>query len=228
MEENIFTRLEKLHAKSIGLVHQFEGLPEKDMKRKHIEALSSQIATSLITLKICFTFVQTNNEDFKRLMNNDNKQIDNYIHTFKQSIIEAILDTALFQTELVFRILYSKLTNENPTQEGNINKIIATLFEDIENNWKKEEAKLLVLFWTMRNTIHTGGIFYKKPEGYSLTYKGNDYKFEFMKSFQFLADNNILDLFSDFLDSLDFLFKSQKIEALGYIEHPSFFALGYV
>lgn len=210
MEKNIFTRLEELHAKSMDLVHQFEGLPDKDIKRKHIEALSSQIATSLITLKICFKFTETNKEDFEKLLNNDQTQIDNYIHTFKQSIIEAILDTALFQTELVLRTLYSKLTGENPTKEGNINKIIATLFEDVENNWQKEEAKLLVLFWTMRNTIHTGGIYYKKPEGYSLTYKGKEYKFEFMKSFQFLADNHILDLFSDFLDSISYLFKSKK------------------
>ena len=205
MEKNIFTRLGELHVKSIGLVHQFKGLLVKDIKRKHIEALSSQIATSLITLKICFRFTETNKKDFEKLLNNDNKQVENYIHTFKQSIIDAILDTALFQSELVLRFLYSKLTGENLTKEANINKIIATLFEDDENNWQKEEAKLLVLFWTMRNTIHTGGIYYKKPEGYNLTYKGKEYKFEFMKSFQFLENNHVIDLLSDFLDSLDYL-----------------------
>ncbi len=120
------------------------------------------------------------------------------------------------------------MTGENPTKEGNINKIIATLFEDVENNWQKEESKLLVLFWTMRNTIHTGGIYYKKPEGYSVTYKEKEYKFEFEKSFQFLDDNHILDLLSDFLDSISYLFKSEKITDLGDIEHPSYFALGYV
>lgn len=226
MEKNIFIRLEELHTKSIGLVRQFGELPEKDIKRKHIELVSSQIATSLITLKMCFKFFETNNEDFKRLLNNDNTQIENYIHVFKQSIIEAIIDTLLFQTELVLRILYSKLTGTNPTQERNINRIIAALFEDTENNWQKEEAKLFVLFWTMRNTIHTGGIYYKTENGYSITYKGDDYRFEYGKSFQFLANNNIINLVSDFLDSLNHLFTSQKVKDLGEIDHPSYVALG--
>jgi hypothetical protein len=228
MEKNLFTRLEELHGKSMDLVHKYEGLPDKDIKRKHIEAMSSQIATSLISLKVGFRFTETNKEEFEKLFNGDNKQIENYIHTFKQSIIEAILDTALFQTELVLRILYSKLTGENPSQEGNIQKIIATLFEDVQNNWQKEEAKLFVLFWTMRNTIHTGGIYYKNPNGYSVTYKGKEYKFEFMKAFGFLADSHIMDLLSDFLDSLDYLFSSKIITDLGDIEHPSYHALGYV
>jgi hypothetical protein len=227
LEKNIFTRLEELHGKSVELVHKYEALPEKDIKRKHIEAMSSQIATSLITLKVCFRFTETNKEEFEQLFSKDNTQIENYIHTFKQSIIEAILDTALFQTELVLRVLYSKLTGDNPAQEGNFHKIIAALFGDVQNNWHKEEAKLFVLFWTMRNTIHTGGIYYKNPNGYSVTYKGKEYKFEFMKAFGFLGDNHIMDLLSDFLDGLDYLFSSKIVTDLGDIEHPSYHALGY-
>jgi hypothetical protein len=228
VEKNFFTRLEELHGKSMGLVHKYEALSEKDIKRKHMELMSSQIATSLITLKVCFRFTETNKEEFEHLLNNDNTQIENYIHTFKQSIIEAILDTALFQTELVLRVLYSKLTGENPAQEGNFHKIIATLFDDVQNNWQKDEAKLFVLFWTMRNTIHTGGIYYKNPNGYSVTYKSKEYKFEFMKSFGFLSDNHIMDLLSDFLDSLDYLFSLRIVTDLGAIDHPSYHALGYV
>jgi hypothetical protein len=225
MEKNIFIRLEELHKKSMNLVHKFEALPEKDIKRKHIEAMSSQIATSLISLNVCSRFSETNKKEFEHLLNNDEIQIENFIYTFKQSLIEAILDTALFQTELVLRVLYSKLTGENPAHERNFHKIIATCFEDTQNNWQKEEAKLFVLFWTMRNTVHTGGIYYKSPDGYSITYKGQEYKFEFMKSFSFLLDNHIIDLLSDFLDSLDYLLSSKIITDLGSIEHPSYYAL---
>lgn len=228
MKNNLIIQLEELHRKSLDLFHKFETLSDRDIKRNHILLMSSQIATSLISLKVCFRYSEINKEEFEKLFKGDHTQIENYIHVFKQCIIEAILDTALFQTELVLRVLYSKLTGENPAQEGNIQKIIATLFEDIQNNWQKEEAKLFVLFWTMRNTIHTGGIYYKNPKGYSITYKGNEYKFEFMKSIGFLAKVNITDLLNDFLDSLDYLFSSKKIINLGDIDHPSYHALGYV
>jgi hypothetical protein len=229
MKKDIFSRLDNLHKKSIELVKQFKELPDKDIKRNHIELLSSKIATSLITLKICFQFENTNKEAFAKLLKNDETLIENYKHNFQKSIIEAILVTTLFHTELVLRIFYSKLTSiNNPTKERNINRIIAKLFEDTENNWQKDEAKLLVLLCTIRNTIHTGGIYYKKPEGDSLIYKGKKYKFEFNKAFEFPSDSHILDLLSDLLDSLNDLFNSEKIKDLGYIEHPSYFALGYV
>jgi hypothetical protein len=225
MESNIFTRLEILHKNSFEIFQKLTKLPDRDIKRKHIEAISSQIATSLITLKICNKYTESNKAEFEKLFNNNYTLIDNYIHTFKQSIVEAILDTALFQTELVLRVLYSKLTCQNPTKERNINKIIAELFEDIQNNWQKDETKVLVLFWTIRNTIHTGGIYYRNNEGYKLTYKDYNYHFEYGKSLQFLEDIHILDLFTDFLSSLDYLFNSEKVIELGYIEHPSYYAL---
>jgi len=227
MEKNMFDHLEELHAKSWGVMSFFESLPEKDIRRKHLEVLSSEITSSLVTLKICFRFTETNSEEFEHMLNNDTAQIDNYIHNFKQSILESIFDTSLFQTELVLRILYGKLTNQNPAKESSINKIIATLFDDVENNWQKEEARVLVLFWTMRNTIHTGGIYFKKPEGYTVMYRGKEYRFEYMKGFQFLDDWHLIQLFSDFLDSLKYLFGTEKIEQLGTIEHPSYYALGY-
>ena len=227
MEQNIFIQLEELHTKSMDLVHAFAELPARDIKRGHIEAMSSQIAVSLINLKICFKYSEENKKDFLKYFNDDNAQAENFIFNFKQSIVEAILDTALFQTELVLRVLYSALTGVDPSHEGNINKIIATVFDDTQNNWQKEEAKLLVLFWTVRNTIHTGGIYYKKLEGYSLTYKGQEYKFEYKKSIGFFKNGHLLELFSDLLDSLNFLFTSKIITDLGSIEHPSYYALGY-
>ncbi|SJZ84769.1 hypothetical protein [Sediminibacterium ginsengisoli] len=227
MEKDLITKFHDLHSKSISVVKKYENLPEKDIRLKHIEILSGQIATALISLKIGYRFTETNKEEFEFMFNNDRTQIENYIHTFKQTMIESILDTALFQTELVFRILYSTLEGGKPGDEGNIQKIISVLYEDTQNNWQKEEARVMVLFWTMRNTVHTGGIYSKNPNGYTITYKGKEYKFEFMKAFGFLENSHIIDLLSDFLDSLDYLFNSDKIKNLNNIDHPSYYALGY-
>ncbi|MFK7031147.1 hypothetical protein [Flavobacterium oreochromis] len=78
----------------------------------------------------------------------------------------------------------------------------------------------------MRNTIHTGGIYFVKEEGRKIEYKGKEYVFEYGKSPEFLKDNFSLSLISDIIDVLKNLFERQNIIDLGYIEHPSYFALG--
>lgn len=136
MEENIFSKFHALHIKSLELSKKYSHLSEKDIKRTHIEALSSQIAVSTLTIEICFDFCKNHSEEFSKHFNGDQKLIENYNHNLIQSTVESVLDTVLFQTELVFRILYSKLINDNPTKE-NITKIISTLYQDNQSNWYK-------------------------------------------------------------------------------------------
>jgi hypothetical protein len=224
---NGLTALEQLHAKSTDILQLFDDLSEKDIRKKHLEILSSEIAVSLINLRINIRFSETSKTEFEDFFNSDPQQIENYIHNFIQNVNESIIDAALFQTELILRFYYSQLTGKTPGQERNLHKIVATLFEDTENNWVKEETKLIILFWTLRNTIHTGGIYFNKTEGCSLTYKGQEYKFEYGKAPEFLKDDYSITMLSDLLDALKYLFESDLVKNLGSFDHPSYYALGY-
>lgn len=219
--------LEQLHAKAIDLLHEFSGLPEKDIRKKHLEIISSQVAVALVNLRINMKFAETCKDEFEGFFNADPQQIDNYIHNFIQTLGESIIDTSLFQTELIFRYYYSKLTGKTPGYERSLHKIVAVIYQDTENAWTKEEAKLVILFWTLRNTIHTGGIYFHKTAGLTLQYNGKDYKFEYGKAPDFLKDGYSLIMVSDLLDSLRCLFNNDLIKDLGSFDHPSYHALGY-
>jgi hypothetical protein len=225
MNEAIQT-LENLYAKATQTLKQYEQLPEKEIKRKHLEILASEIAGSMINLKINKRFSETNAKEFAEFFNDDKGLIDNYAHISIQHSAEVIMNAVLFQTELVFRMFYAKLTGRTPGHERSLHKIIAILYEDVENAWTKEEAKLIILLWTLRNTIHTGGIYLHKIAGYTLTYKGAIHNFEFGKTPDMLRQGNYFGLLTDLFDSLNFLFKSNLIKGLGEIDHPAYDALG--
>ena len=219
--------LEHLHAKATDLTYAFNALPEKDIRKKHLEILTGQIAISLTNLRVNMQFEEKNKDAFLALFNNNPEQADNYIHGMKQNLIENIIEAAIFQTELVFRYLYSKLNGLNVAEEKNFYRIIATLFSDTENNWKKEEAKLVILLWTFRNTIHTGGIYFGDANGLKLTYKGKEYVFEYGKAPAFQKEGHSLELISDLLDALKYCFENEPVKSMASFDHPSYHALGY-
>ena len=221
--EDFHKKLFDLHKKSHLILKGFSDLDEKDIRKTHLEILASQITICLINFEVNVGFAKNHPDELSKHFNFDESAKENYLYNLIQNLRENIIEAALFQSELIFRFYYSKITGIT-TKEKNINKIFATLFSDVENNWQKEECKLLVLMWTLRNTIHTGGIYSDKPT-YQLTYKGQQYNFESWKAPEFLNGNVSLELVSDLLDSLKVLFDSQTITDLGYIEHPNYFAL---
>lgn len=221
------TALETLHAKTVDLLKEFEDLPEKDIRKKHLEIISSQVAVALVNLKINLQFSETSQKEFEEFFNSDTEQALNYIHNFVQTINESIIETALFQSELVFRFYYSKLNGTTLAEKPTIPKMASVLFDDTENNWKKNEAALIPLFWTWRNTIHTGGIYFDKVDGRIINYKGSDYKFEYGKAPEFIKGGQPISMVSDLLDAIAYLFRSDKIKNLGTFDHPSYYALGY-
>lgn len=219
--------LEQLHDKSLQILTNFENLPEKDIRRKHIEIVSSQILVSLFNLRFNLRFTEKSKGEFESYFNGDRQQAENYIHNIIQTMTDSIADTALFQTELVFRFIYSKLTGTNVGEEKNLYRIFATLYNDVENNWQKDETKVVLLLWNLRNTVHTGGIYFHKPEGHTIQYKGKDYKFEYGKAPEFLKNGHFLDLVSDLLDSLNYAFSNDPTRSVATFDHPSYYALGY-
>lgn len=219
--------LENLHAKASNIGSQFAHWGSKDIRKVYFETIEGQVAVCITNIRINMRFAELNNAEFMTLFNDDQRQADNYIFQIRQNMAEAIMDAALFQSELVFRFLYYKITGELPGKEKNLFKIIARIFNDVENNWVKDECKQIVLMWTLRNTIHTGGIYFVKTEGYSLNYKGSEYKFEFGKAPEFIKDGYSMTMVYDLIDSLKALFDTQQIKDLGPMDHPNFAALGY-
>ena len=161
---NLLEFLEELHSKSIDMIDYFNNLPEKEIRKDYLKILSGEILVSLCNLKINLKFAELQPDEFKAIFNSEDKQIENYCHNFTDNLLNSILDTLIFQSELVFRLLYANLTGKTVVERG-INPILAKLFEDTENNWQKDECRLMVLLWIIRNTIHTGGIYFQKPLG---------------------------------------------------------------
>lgn len=227
MEDKNLKILYNLNEKTKTILKSLYFLNDKDIRKVYFNMFSSQIINNYLNYKINVRFSETNKDEFLELFKSDLNQIDNYAYNITQFVAENILSTALFQTELIFRFYYSKLTNESPSEVKNLFKIVANLYEDVENNWKKEECNLIVLLWTLRNTIHTGGIYFENINGRKLYYKNQKYIFEYGKYPKFLSENDglIFELISELFDALNLLFTSEKITNLEFIEHPIYSAL---
>ncbi len=218
-------QLYDLYLYSKGIFEKYQPLQPKDIRRVYTAVIHSQITVSLTNLQINMEFAGQMPEAFLAHFNGDHKQMDNYTTNIIENSGEAILDTALMQSELIMRVIYSKLTGE-PIGDASIPRIIHILYQDVENNWQKEESKFLDLFWTLRNTIHTGGIYMKNPAGKKMVYQGDEYIFEYAKAPGLLKTFSVDDQIKHLLDAMVSLFESQHVQDLGYIEHPNFFALG--
>ncbi len=225
--KNSIEALEELYNKAIDIYNHFGALPEKEIRRKHFEILASQVVVSLTNLKINMKFALKDEKEFEAFFNDNKKMAEIYIHNFTQNIQENIIEAAVFQTELVLRFLYAKLTGTDVGAEKNFYRIVATLFEDVENNWTKDESKLIILLWTFRNTIHTGGIYFHKQAGDTIKYKGKDYVFEYGKAPAFQADGHNLELVSYLLDAVKYAFETATTKSIPHFDHPAYAALGY-
>lgn len=227
MEDKNLEILYNLNEKTKTILKSLSSLNERDIRKVYFNMFSSQVIINYLNYKINVRFSETNRDEFLDFFKSDLNQIHNYTYNITQFTGENILSTALFQTELIFRFYYSKFTSESPSKERNLFKIVSTLFEDIENNWAKEECKLIVLLWTLRNTIHTGGIYFENINGRKLNYKGQEYIFEYGKNPKFISEKEglIIELVSDLFDALNLLFTSERIKDLGFVEHPIYSAL---
>lgn len=225
--KNFTSQLDGLYSKLLKRLDKYKTLNEKDIRLKHLQILGAEVLFGLYSLKINTAFAENSAAEFANIFDNDNVQIENYAYLHNHNISNNLFVTFIFQSELVFRIYQSKLNGGRPTPgaEKNLHKIFSSLTEDVENNEQKEETKLLLLMWKLRNTIHTSGIYLDKLVGFSVKYKGQDYVFEYGKAPAFLKDGFLMDLLSDLIEVLGIIFDKQKIIDIGFVEHPSYLAL---
>ena len=220
-------QLDGLYSQLLKKVEKYKALDEKDIRLKHLQILAAEVLFGLYSLKINTDFAEKLSADFANIFDNDKEQIENYAYWHNHNINNNLFGTFIFQSELLFRVYQSILNGGTPTPGGekNLHKIFSSLLDDVENNEQKEETKLLLLVWKLRNTIHTSGIYLDKPEGFSVKYKGQVYVFEYGKAPAFLKDGFLMDLLSDLIEVLEIIFDKQKIIDIGLVEHPSYLAL---
>lgn len=218
--------VEQIFAKAISYQRSYNTFSERDIRTSFFSIMVNQCATAHINLIVNQRYLEEGSQACRDLFDNDQSRIENYIHHFTQNIVEAIVDAVLFQSELVFRTLSATLTGKDIYDGSSIPQLIAKLFDDTENNWTKEESKLVLLLSTIRNTIHTGGVYFRNAAGETKVFKGDSYTFTYGKPPALPAGITILDLVSEMLDAMKLLFDGAKITAIGPLEHPNYQALG--
>ncbi len=221
-------QLSDLYSKMLPIVDKYKSLGERNIRLKHLQLLAGEILFGLYSLTINEKLAEKHSDEFQKIFEGDKEQMENYAYWHNHNINNNLFATFIFQTELVFRVFQSILSGGTPTPgaENNLHRIFSNLYDDVENNEQKEETKLLILMWKLRNTIHTSGIYLDKTEGFSVKYKGQDYNLEYAKAPAFLKDGFLMELLSDLVDAIDLLFSKQKIIDIGFVEHPSYLALG--
>jgi hypothetical protein len=127
------SKLSTLHKKSWEVLKNFSSLPQRDYKKAYLEIVVSQINTSFINLKVNLEFSEQHPESFSAFFDNNPTIQENYFYSLQQNIRENIVDTLLFQTELLLRLMYAKITLSD-VKQTNMNNIFAKLFDDVENN----------------------------------------------------------------------------------------------
>ena len=227
MSKDFPNQLEELYSVILNKIDKYKLLNEKDIRLKHLQILSSEILFGLYSFTINTYLAENLPNEFEEIFQNNTKEIEHYAYWHNHNITSNLFSTFIFQSELLFRVYYSKLNGgeKTPGGEKNIHRIFSYLLDDVENNEQKDETKLLILLWKLRNTIHTSGIYLDKSEGFRISYKDMVYKFEYGKSPAFLKDGFIIDLLKDFINVLETIYDKTKIIELGFVEHSSYLAL---
>ncbi|QHV99310.1 hypothetical protein [Spirosoma endbachense] len=217
--------VEQLFTKAQAHKESYNTFSDRDIRTSFFGTMVNQCATVHINLTINERYIEEGSKACRTLFANDQGRVDNYKHHFTQNCRELIVEAALFQSELVFRTLSANLTGNDIYDGSTLPQLVSRLFVDTENNWQKEESKLVILLSTIRNTIHTGGVYFKKTAGDTKDFKGNNYTFTYGKPPTFSEGITILDLVSEFFDAMKVLFDSPNIASIGPLEHPNYHAI---
>ncbi len=107
MSNNDFpTQLDELYSSLLKLFEKYKSLDEKDIRIKHIQILAAEVLYGLYSLKINLDFSEKLKADFETIFENDKEQIENYAYWHNHSINNNLFSTFIFQTELLFRVVY--------------------------------------------------------------------------------------------------------------------------
>jgi hypothetical protein len=174
--EELIGQLKKLYKKVGDSLARLNEMEERDAGKAYFTVLRNEVAGCIMELEVNAAFLTKHTTEFEQVIGN-REFVGAYLSTFMQHVNESVVDTFIFQTELLFRTYKSKI-NGIPTADQNMHQIFVLLFEDVKVNWQKEESNLVVLIWAMRNTIDTAGIYFGSESGRTLRYNGMDFRLE--------------------------------------------------
>jgi hypothetical protein len=146
------------------------------------------------------------------------------LENFHDTIISDTFLKLIMRTELLFRALYVRLNPGVDISKVTIPQMIALLVGDIENNWQKEESRLLLMLWEARNSIHMSGIHAKADKTH--TYKGKTYEFkQEMRGVPF-STSELVNIMQDVCDVVDGIIHSAAVVSLPDFEDPFYKVFG--
>lgn len=212
--------LQQLYKQVEAALGQLNDRQERDLSRAYFTVLRNEVASCIIESRVHQEFIRRLPQEFEEVVGGVG-QVGNYLATFCQHLDEVAVGTFIFQTELLFRRYW--IANGG-APDAKIPSMLAFLFDDTENNWKKEESKLMMFIWKIRNTIHTGGIYF----GADCTKEYGGMQFQLKDGFppDISPIGGWYGLLAPAVAAVLGMVLSDRICALGHVEHPNFKAVG--
>lgn len=218
--EELMKCLKKLYVQLDVALERLNGRDHRDLSWSYFNILRTEVAGGILELGVHMKFSERK-EEFDKALGGGSQVVD-YLKTICERINDAVVGGFIFQTELLFRRYWITINNGAPNAK--IHPILAFLFEDIQENWQKEQSKLMVAIWKARNTVHSGGIYY----GANCTREYCGMQFEYKDGYapDFSAIGGWYGLLEPAVEIVLGLALSDRVAGFGFIEHPSFKALG--
>jgi hypothetical protein len=222
LDEGLMPVYDKYHSTWKKLLS--EGRGEKDFRAKHFELLVSDLAEHINIIKCVNVLGQKYPKDIEEVTNYSREQVELLLGNFHDTIISDCFLKLVMKTELLFRTLYGILNAGADASKATIPQLIALLVGDTENNWQKEESKLLLMLWDARNSIHMSGIYSKADKTH--TYKGKSYEFKKdMRGVPFSTEE-LFDIMLEITDVVDEIIHSAAVSAIPDTDHPFYKVFG--
>ena len=191
---------------------------ERDIRVMHFKSFAGDLAEHINIIKCINLLGQKYPKDIEVVTNYKKDQVELLLRNFHDTIISDTFLKFLMKTELLLRTLYSILKPEVDVSKVTIPQLIALLLGDTENNWKKEESKLLAMLWEARNSIHMSGIYSKSDKTFA--YKGKHFIFKKeMRGVPF-STQELLDIMQETCDIVDGIVHSAPVAAIPDTDHP--------
>lgn len=197
---------------------------ERDVRVKHFDLFASDLAEHISIIKAVNLLATKYPKDLEEVTKFSKSDVQLLLDNFQGTILSDCFLKLIMRTELLLRTLYGALNPSTDVSKVKMHPIIAALTADIQGNWQKEEAKLLVMLWDARNSIHTSGVYSNSTKTH--TYKGQNFVFEKeMRGIPFTTEE-LAYIMGEVCDVVDGIVHSPSIAVLPNMDHPFYKVFG--
>jgi hypothetical protein len=222
LDELLMPAYEKLIEISKKAKNEYKG--EKDTRIKHFEVLASDLAEQINLIKCFNHFVEKHPQEFKNITNYSENNNQIFIERVNDLLYSDFFLKVIMRTEMFFRDLYLAVNQGIDINSISVNRLVAFLLNDTENNWQKEGSKLCLMLWDARNSIHNSGVYTKADKTH--IYKGQNFDFKKGMAGVPFSIEDLVRLVRDLLDECYKIIVDPRIKAIQLIEHPFYKVFG--